>query len=269
VRRPLSAAQVAELEAEIGMPAPPGVRAWLMSVGLYQDLTDDEDFDFIITNRAGELVEDRQALVAMLGPEKAAGLFPFADDGAGNTFAVRGDDLLFVDDETGEVSRLGGFDEWMQRVVTAAAAHSATVHKQWCVQFTFKTASVDSIFDAIRTAAVLEVDPVWSTTTKSPSGVQSASRAIRINGRLLTIIRSEYKAWTSPLFSFDWQEPAMTAPDDSLIAKLDAAFKARKELGYKLVDYGPLDLDREDAADQAPPTGIAGFFRRLGAMFRS
>jgi len=58
----------------------------------------------------------------------------------------------------------------------------------------------------------------------------------------LTLKKSEYWTWEQPMFSLTYREPVGLAASDSMIRKLDAAFRAAG-LGYKLVDYGPLSLE--------------------------
>jgi len=278
VRRPFTAQAIADLEAGVGMSAPLGVRAWLTRVGLFQDVTDRADIDFQLLGSPDAIIGSSRAIGQILGPDGAAGLFPFGDDGAGDVVAVRprtdgSDELVSVDHETGKISSEGRFEDWLSRVVQAAIdAPTSASDKQWCVQFSFKTVGIGAIFDAMRTIAAVEVnEDAWSAAATSPAGLRQDKLPFRLDGHPLTLSRLRYDGWITPIFSFDFQESAFVPPEQSLIAILDATFRARRDLGYTLVDYGPLDVnvsDEEDDANDAP-TGLSGFLRRLGAMFRT
>jgi hypothetical protein len=80
----------------------------------------------------------------------------------------------------------------------------------------------------------------------SPAGVRSARLRFRLNGQDLAMSRLEYPAWQTPIFSFNWRESAFMPKSESYIARLDALFRGNPTLGYKLVDYGPLEMTEQE-----------------------
>jgi hypothetical protein len=68
-----------------------------------------------------------------------------------------------------------------------------------------------------------------------------------LDGDTLTIGRLECSEWESPLLSFDMQESIVKIARRSRIRVLNTLFKQRFR-GYKLVNYGPLDLANSEQA---------------------
>src|SRR5579859_3482986 len=104
----------------------------------------------------------------------------------------------------------------------------------------------------------------WSEPKISPSGVHSFEAPLLFGKDRLTLKRSEYRNWEHPLFSLDYSEAVDLPASDSMIRKLDAAFR-QPLLNYKLVDYGPLShkSGKNESAGLATKTPWAKFWSRL------
>jgi hypothetical protein len=258
VRRPFSDQKLAELERQVGVRAPASIRAWLTHVGLFQDVTRHRDSEFSVLEREADVVNSRQTILDLLG-KTGIDLFPFGDDGAGDPVAVRssptGDELVLVDHETGKAQRIGSFYDWLS-AITDQAAHRAreaedpAVKKLWRVQFSFATASEDAIVAALREIETVQwLDPAWTSEPPSPAGVHSAHRRFRWQGRARTLKRQTYSGWQAPRFYFDMDESAFIPESDSVIAHLSRIFRSKANLGFKLVDYGPLSYSAKEEGD--------------------
>src|SRR5262245_23795357 len=80
IRRPLSSGEVDELQRQVGLPVPGPLRDYLMSVGLFQDLTFWGASPFEVHDSPAQIVSARQFLCDPL-PPKHHDLFPFGHDG--------------------------------------------------------------------------------------------------------------------------------------------------------------------------------------------
>lgn len=251
VFRPLNAEELQSLEREVGLPIPSALREYFGVVGLFEDLTARGNSDYEVFTRLNEFREMRQFLVREFGPP-AANLFPFAGDGAGDVIAVKeGPEqaaLFFADHETHKIREIGPFSDWLSSVVAAALAHNGSPNsqKKWCVQFSFRAATPEPILEVLRQFASVQLGE-WSSEVVSPAGVRSSSASLTLGTEKLLLKKSEYHTWTQPMFSLDFDEPATLSASESRIRRFDAAFRAAG-LGYKLVDYGPLDMTLVDEA---------------------
>lgn len=262
VRRPLCDDEIQALEAVVGVPMPSCLREYFHAVGLFQDLTAYGTSEYEILDRSDQFRESRQLLVKNFG-QSAANLFPFAGNGAGDVIAVAKESsegmLFFADHETLEIRQIGSFYVWLSSVVEAALKNDrpANSEKKWCVQFSFRMQSPASIVAVMR-----ELRPVnlgeWSKPKVSPSNVHSSEAPLIFGEEQLILKRSDYQTWEQPMFSLDYSEPVHLSLSDSLIRKLDTAFRAT-HLPYKLVDYGPLSLQwagkEETHQPSAAPAG--------------
>lgn len=245
VWRPLSEDEIQALEAVVGVPMPSCLREYFHAVGLFQDLTAYGTSEYEILDRSDQFRESRQLLVKNFG-QSAANLFPFAGNGAGDVIAVAEESsegmLFFADHTTLEIRQIGSFYVWLSSVVEAALKNDrpANSEKKWCVQFSFRMQSPASIVAVMR-----ELRPVnlgeWSKPKVSPSNVHSSEAPLIFGEEQLILKRSDYHTWEQPMFSLDYSEPVHLSLSDSLIRKLDTAFRATN-LPYKLLDYGPLSL---------------------------
>jgi hypothetical protein len=249
VRRPLPASEIDALEREVGVKMPAGVRAWLSKVGLFEDISTVDAGDFELHTKPDDLVDSRQYILELL-EDGGKDLFPFGHDGAGDEIAVRTnsgghDVIMFVDHETRTANVQGPFEKWLRDVVDEAvtrAAEEGDVQKFWCVQFAFETADEKPILAALETVAPVKVpDNIWYEKKLSPAGVRPAKLGFVFLGQARLLSRSTYKGWSSPHFSFDYEEPVTTPLAESTIRRLDEVFRGRPELHYKLVDYGPME----------------------------
>ena len=252
VRRPLSEQEIQALEREIGLPAPAGVRMWLAKVGLLQDVSTVDASDFELHEEPADAVQARRHILELLG-QAGQDLFPFGHDGAGDEIAVRGDDLVFIDHERRTTQVHGSFRDWIVAVVEEAVARAAEepdVEKFWCVQFSFEATSEQPIFDALKTISDVQVPgKQWLQKPTTPAGVKPAKLAFVFLGQGRLMSRSTYKGWSSPHYSFDYEEPVKTPAEKSIIRRLDALFSSRPELKYQLVDYGPLEWPPHDKGE--------------------
>lgn len=255
ITRPLSKPELDSLEEQVGLPMPSELREYYSSVGLFQDLTSYGSSEYEVHERAEDLTLSRKSLVENFGRE-AARFFPFAGDGAGNEIAVAEVEgklkLFFADHETLKITELGFFSEWVGGVLDAALQRRepANSEKKWGVQFSFKTPHPEAILEILRQFAPAKLGG-WSKEKAMPSGVYTSAAPLTFGERELTLGKTDLRhPWGSPMFSFDFDEPATMPPSESLIRRLDIAFRG-SDLGYKLVDYGPIALgyatDEEDA----------------------
>lgn len=109
--------------------------------------------------------------------------------------------------------------------------------KSWCVQFAIETTKLDLLLktiEAIQTKA-------WSDAQVSTAGVYSEYTEIELATANLKLSRQEYKDWKSPIYYFNWKEPAFQIGVGSFIRALDAKLKKAFK-GYTLIDYGIMAL---------------------------
>jgi hypothetical protein len=119
--------------------------------------------------------------------------------------------------------------------------------KAWCVQFAFSQTSFADLVELLGSIAkVKSLDADWMNPDTSPADVTSTERRIELNGERLKVGRLECADWKAPMLSFNMQEALNPGLAHSQIRKLDALFRAKCP-GYKLVDYGPLDISQMKA----------------------
>ena len=247
VRTPLSAAQVEELERQVGLPVPAPLREYLLAVGLFQDLTWGTS-SIEVYDSTAEFASTRAFLTGLL-PPKHAGLFPFGGDGAGNVYCVpsqaeAGTRIYFVDHENGKVSARKEFGEWLESVVAKTLRgirrRPPNARKVWAVQFSLPGITFPELLGLLGgVGEARAIDMEWADTTEAGLEVASAERRLEFNGRTLRVGKLEHAAWPRPLVSFDLREPLQEL-EQSTIRRLDSLFRERWP-GYKLVDYGALD----------------------------
>jgi hypothetical protein len=202
-----------------------------------------------------EFVSARQFLSQLL-PANTVKLFPFGGDGAGNVFCLPSADgvpcrIHFVDHETAKVSKQKDFTAWLQSVVAKVLRgirrRPPNDRKAWCVQFSLPGISFADLQNMLGSVGtVTRIDSDWVNRETSAAGVTSAERRIELNGVRLKVSRLEHADWDRPLVSFDLREPLQQGLEHSQIRVLDALFK-KKCPGYRLVDYGPLNLSQVEA----------------------
>jgi hypothetical protein len=248
IRTPLSTTEVDDLERQVGLPVPAPLRDYLMEVGLFQDLTWGTS-SIEVYESISQFVSGREFLSTLL-PPKYADLFPFGGDGAGNEFClptVGGTPfrIHFVDHETAKVSPRKDFTEWLQSVVAKALRgirrRPPNDRKVWSVQFSLPKMSFTELMALLGSVSeVKAVDADWVKRSKD-GGMISSERRFELNGQRLKATQLEYAGWDGPMLFFDMREPLHGGLAHSQIRALNALFK-EKWPGYKLVDYGPLDL---------------------------
>jgi hypothetical protein len=252
IRRPLTEQELKFLEQQVGLPMPSELHEYFSLVGLFQDLTSYGGSDYEVHERAEDFTLSRKFLVENFGREGAT-FFPFAGDGAGDEIAVADIDgklkLFFADHETLKISEVGIFSEWLTGVVDAALKRRSPPNseKKWCVQFSFKTTQPEPIIEILRQFAPTKLGE-WSEEKTMPSGVVTSEAPLTFGERQSTLKKLDLRhPWGTPMFSFDFDEPATIPSAESLIRRMDTTFRG-SNLGYKLVDYGPLAPD--DPGDQ-------------------
>jgi hypothetical protein len=256
IRNPLSAVEVDDLERQVGLPVPAPLREYLMEVGLFQDLTWGTS-SIEVYDSVSEFVSAREFLSTLL-PPKHADLFPFGGDGAGNEFCLPTTEgascrIQFVDHETRKVSQRKEFSEWLESVVAKAVRgirrRPPNDRKVWSVQFTLPKISFDQLMTLLGSVGqVKAIDSDWVKRRKV-GDVTSSERGFELDGVRLRATQMEYAGWAGPLVSFDMREPLQGGLAHSQIRALDALFK-EKWPGYKLVDYGALDLKELEKAER-------------------
>ena len=153
---------------------------------------------------------------------------------------------------------VGSFRQWLADVVQEAVERTklgdTDTEKFWCVQFTFQTANEKPIVDVLGLVAKVTVpDSKWMDGPVSATGVRQAKLGFVYLGQARLLSRSTYEGWPQPLFALDYEEPVSTPVGDSVIRRLDALFRSRGELNYKLVDYGPLEWPSAESDDETAP----------------
>jgi hypothetical protein len=260
-RSPMAEEELTALEREVGLAIPSCLREYLRLVGLRQDLTSDEASEFVVFDRKEEFRMMRQFLLKHFG-DAAAPLFPFGDDGAGNVIAVADGKeccrMVFADHETERISEIGTFCDWLTKVVDAALKQERPLNseKRRCVQFTFRVPTAEPILETLRRFGPANLG-AWSETKITPARVQTCEALLTLGSQQLVLKKSEYHAWTQPMFAFDYEEPATLSVEASKIRPLDEAFRAA-DLGYKLVDYGVLFMEDKGDEDLEPRRASPG-----------
>ena len=110
---------------------------------------------------------------------------------------------------------------------------------EWAVQFSFDVASSEQVVEAFAAFANAELGD-WLYAGLSPAGVHSYVAPFRFAEHDLEMGRLEYSGWETPMFSVDFREPATLSTSEFFIIQLDRSFREQEELGYTLVDYGPI-----------------------------
>ncbi|MDM0074832.1 hypothetical protein QTH90_10605 [Variovorax sp. J2P1-59] len=243
----LTEAEVGAMELEVGLQAPPLLRDYYREVGLVQDLTyAGKHVGLRPFEKARECRQARDGLLEIFG-EIADDAFPFALDEADRTCAVvpssAGERLVIFDLELGTQTPNQLFAEWLAGVVSDAAANADSLvpnsKKRRYVQFTFSAHAEGDVFAAFGEAAEVRQLSSWEGEETSVAGVKTAKRRFALSDQSLTMSRMEHASWPRPIFCVDFSEPASTLRESSLLRRLHQTFGAR-ELGYKLVDYGPM-----------------------------
>jgi hypothetical protein len=254
IRRPLSEQELESLKQQVGLPIPGELREYFSLVGLFQDLTWYGGSEYEVHQRVEDFTLSRKALVENFCRDGAR-YFPFAGNGSGDEIVVAEVDgglkLFFADHETLEISEIGLFSEWLSTVVevTLKRRKPANSEKKWCVQLSFKTAQPEPIIGILRQFAPAQLGE-WSKEKTMPSGVVTSEAPLTFGERLLTLKKLDLRhPWGTPSFSFDFDEPATLASSESLIGRMDTTFRA-SDLGYKVIDYGPLALDYIDDEEE-------------------
>jgi hypothetical protein len=252
IRRPMSDKEINDLQKQVGLPVPAPLRAYLKEVGLFQDLTMWQASAIEVYTSPAEFVAARRHLLEIL-PSKKAEIYPFGEDGAGNVYGLPCSDdeacrIHFVDHETATVSKRKDFTDWLASVVAKVLRgirkRLPNDRKAWCVQFTFRNTSFEELVKLLKSAGKVKlVDADWKNPDKSPATVASSERWLELDGVRRKVGRLAHKDWESPMLSFDMREPLHSGLEHSQIRALHALFKANCP-GYRLVDYGPLDVQK-------------------------
>lgn len=249
-RRPLAAPALDRLEQMVGMRLPECLRVFLMSVGLFQDLTNVDTNAVLVFETTAEYAAARQDLLDGVYGEIDMKLLPFGHNGSGDVFALKaranGDaDIYFIrhDDAVAEATGTT-FDQWLQGVVSDAVSQigSRAVNrdKVWAVQFTFRGADFNAIVNTMQ-----QVGPVsfqssdWENEEQLPAGVRKATARMALKGLPMHVKRLEYPHWISPWYFFDVHEPLDTSGGPSTIQQLDDLFFEQIP-GYGMINYGAL-----------------------------
>jgi len=260
VRRPLTEDEVRALEDRVGLAVPPPLRDYLLNIGLFQDLTPGEDQSIEVFERPDEFADNYKSLCTILSSPSSR-LFPFGHDGAGNVYALgdsSGDGwpIHFIDHETRKDSVQGEFLAWLEETVAQVLEtidqRTREGAKVWCVQFSFRGMSFEDLVKLLASVGtVRDIDGRWRNREGWPGQVRTAKRRIELDGRVFVVSRSAFYGWPSPSISFDMEEPVTCPSDESWIRKLDKLFSTKCP-GYKLVDYGPLEVTPELEASWSP-----------------
>lgn len=245
VCRPLSDGEILQIETVVGLSMPQCLKEFLETIGLFQDLVGDlfrfpEDFEF----------ESRDFLPIILG-DSARDYFPYADDNAGNLYTLWVEEssahIYYIDHELKRAIRLEEtFFQWLEIAVDTAIEDINTnkrkpnTQKAWCIQFCFTTHDFQKILDVLRQAGSVELpDITWCNQDISTAGVRSTHLNFKFGNESFVLKRLEYAGWETPQYFFNMDEPVTTPLSSSRIYHLDSLFQ-RSDLGYKLIDYGPL-----------------------------
>jgi hypothetical protein len=199
IRQPMSSKEVADLERQVGQKAPAPLRDYLMAVGLFQDLTSGKVSPFEVYDSPARIVSARTFLCELL-PLGKQDLFPFGDDGAGNTFCLpTGTEgpcqFHFVDHETKKILKKKEFADWLEDVVAKVLKgiknRVPNKHKVWAVQFSIRGVSYDALKKLLASAGKFrEIDREWKNLDEDDEDldVKRAERHIEMNG---------YRQWTA------------------------------------------------------------------------
>jgi hypothetical protein len=98
-----------------------------------------------------------------------------------------------------------------------------------------------------------------------PSGVETSEAPLKFCGDALVLKRSDFSSWETSLFFLDYDESVTVPTGESRIQQLDAAFR-QADVGYKLVDYGPLlksSVEAAEAEQSEPADGKRPGFLKL------
>lgn len=249
VRCPLSTDELGAIERSVGLPIPACVRTYLQTIGLFTDLAtvDIEPFERLDEFR------DQFAYVVMLLGDDAADLFHIGHDGAGDVYVVTSaaqDDppILFVDHERCQfLPHLPRYTDWLASVVEQTLSELPSrlpnQRKSWRVQLSFSRATPEQVLAILRSVEPTRVvGSSWMAGDVSPAGVRSSTLRIELDGVPFVLKELEHVSWGQPRLFLDLHEPVAIPLQESRIRRLDELFR-QAELGYRLVDYGPMKDD--------------------------
>ncbi|MFT3705238.1 MAG: hypothetical protein QM802_22920 [Agriterribacter sp.] len=235
---PSTAHEIGLIEKQISQKFPDYFKQFLLTFGIRQD------FVFELFKRERDIIDNHSYLPHSLqkhfipiGGSSAGGDTWFIKSGSGLQHIYES-----VHETQSELSRLDfSFSELVDKNIIDLRDHYESSpfnkDKNWCVQFSIKTTKPDQLLKTIDAVQTTE----WSNSEVSSAGVYCVYTEIALADKILKLSRQEYKGWKSPIYYFNWKEPAYRIGAGSFIRALDSKLtKTFKR--YTLIDYGIMAL---------------------------
>lgn len=220
---PLSESEVRFLETAMQRSIPAGFRGFLREVGVPQNLVP-------------QMIQDEYALV----------FNQRYNDSDGLVFAEPAESLL-VETTSGEIVELAyderrtvyaSFGEFLQDNISLPHDPSEMC---WAVQLSFATKDEVRVMQTLEDHLGAVFEGSWEKLDTSPAGVTSFKMACSAPEHP-HLKRLEYSAWNTPQYFLNQRvSPPRIADFKGSIAALSSA-----NLGFKLVNYGIMPMDRDD-----------------------
>jgi hypothetical protein len=225
---PLSESEVSELEHTCGQSFPPAVREWLKTVGAPQNVCHRLPVD------ESHFAEMQECL-----PAGIEGLFAFAsDEDLAAVFALDPvGHVIQLDYETRELIQVPG--TLTDYVLSNLATPIPLAKAKWHTQLSFTTADEKAIVAELSRSLSLTDLTGWEYEGTSPADVVTHINRCTSPHGPTRISRLEHHGWSTPAYFFNCR----IAIDD--IRSFKSLFRRFQNLGlgFKLINYGLLDLD--------------------------
>jgi hypothetical protein len=251
-RNPLSARELDLLESKVGVRIPKLLRQLYGLLGLAPPpLVGGEPYMQLYEN-VREIVAARRFIEELLG-DKVADLFPFADDGAGNYYALLGsskdDRIRFIDHEVPSVTKKISFLAWLHWTIKdkldlQEEGTKIDARRVKYMDFWIYGRKLDEILAAMSQCGAVGKVGRESKKKKIPRSQNTqCRRRVDFDGLPLTIVLTEYATDHPHLHHFYLSEPCDLPKNKSIVRQLDQAFaKAFKDYHKAACDgKGPPD----------------------------
>ena len=182
----------------------------------------------------GQIVEARRFIQELLG-KKAADLFPFAGDGAGNYYALAGKandvGIRFIDHELSSITKEKSFLAWLDEIIKDKLGLQdeggpIDIIKQ--VKFMDFRIYGQKLEDILRVMSQVGTVGKIGRESKKKKISQSLNtqcrRPVEFDGLTLTFVLTEYTPDFPHLHRFCLSEPTQLPKAMSIVRRLDGAF---------------------------------------------
>lgn len=234
---PMTEAEVANLEQEVGIAFPAYYRDFLLTFGMQQDFvqglfTDVSDF-----------LEQNSYL-----QEAVPNYLMIGDNGGEDYWILRTEKVNsqrifnWVDDEIEKTDFT--FEELVTHALEQLEEEDVLLldnsEKSWCVQFAITTKDEEALYQALP----LKLTSKWTLSEQSEAGVDEYIAQAVLNGEAIEMSRLTYGSGSTPTYFIDYKESLDSVKKQGQIKQWTTVLEA-KFPEFNLVDYGVLPTSFE------------------------